>query len=64
MVSGQRLCRDIPAFYEFLTAPAVKVLDKWFECELPKATLATDACIGAMTSPYIAGSGWVVMGVP
>ena len=56
-VSGQRLGRDIPAFYEFLTAPAAKVLDKWFESEPLKATLATDACIGAMTSPYIGGSG-------
>ncbi len=47
------------AFYELMTAPASKVLDKWFESEPLKATLATDACIGAMTSPKCPGSGYV-----
>lgn len=34
-----------------------QVLDQWFESEPLKATLATDAVIGAMTSPHIPGSG-------
>ena len=33
------------------------ILDRWFESEPIKATLATDAVIGAMTSPRKPGSG-------
>ena len=33
------------------------VLDRWFESEPLKATLATDAVIGAMNSPKRTGSG-------
>lgn len=36
---------------------ALQVLDLWFESEPLKATLATDAVIGAMTSPHTPGSG-------
>ena len=46
-------------FYELMTSPASKFLDKWFESEPLKATLATDSVIGAMTSPQLPGSGWV-----
>ena len=56
---GKRLGKETPAFLEFMTAPASKILDKWFESEPLKATLATDATIGAMTSPYNAESGYV-----
>ena len=42
---------DAHLFYEMMTAPTTKILDKWFESEPLKATLATDACIGAMISP-------------
>ena len=45
------------SFYELLVAPAEKVLSKWFESEPLKATLGTDATIGAMTSPKLPGSG-------
>jgi hypothetical protein len=34
-------------FYELLTAPASHILDRWFESDILKATLATDAVIGA-----------------
>ncbi len=44
------------AFYELMTAPTTKILDKWFESEPLKATLATDACIGAMISPSMPGT--------
>ncbi|XP_064230062.1 pyridine nucleotide-disulfide oxidoreductase domain-containing protein 2 isoform X4 [Aotus nancymaae] len=40
---------------------AVQVLDQWFESEPLKATLATDAVIGAMTSPRTPGSGYVLL---
>ena len=37
----------------------LKILDKWFESEPLKATLATDSVIGAMISPKTPGSGYV-----
>jgi phytoene dehydrogenase-like protein len=45
------LGKDANQFYEMMTAPTTKILNKWFESEPLKATLATDACIGAMISP-------------
>ena len=38
-------------FHEMMTAPAERILSRWFESEPLKSTLATDAIIGAMTSP-------------
>lgn len=35
-----------------------QILNRWFESEPLIATLATDAVIGAMTSPNNPGSGW------
>ncbi|KAL4231243.1 Pyridine nucleotide-disulfide oxidoreductase domain-containing protein 2 [Mactra antiquata] len=55
------LGKDSVAFYELMTAPATKILDKWFESEPLKATLATDAVIGAMISPETPGSGYVLL---
>ena len=49
------------AFYELMTAPTTKILEKWFESEPLKATLATDSCIGAMISPNTPGSGYVLL---
>jgi phytoene dehydrogenase-like protein len=48
---------DIPAVYEFLTAPASSILNHWFESEPLKGTLITDAVIGMMTGPDTPGSG-------
>lgn len=36
-----------------------QILNRWFESEPLKATLATDGVIGAMISPSNPGSGWV-----
>ena len=81
-----KLGKNIPDFYEIVTAPIMKVcvfdkllrdsethrwrskpfllsrllgqiLNRWFESEPLRATLATDAVIGAMTSPSNPGSG-------
>ncbi len=49
--AGQKLGNEAHLFYEMMTAPTTKILNKWFESEPLKATLATDACIGAMISP-------------
>lgn len=58
---GLKLGRNIPDFYNLVTAPAMKILNQWFESEPLKATLATDAVIGAMTSPSNPGSGYVLL---
>ncbi|XP_029030879.1 pyridine nucleotide-disulfide oxidoreductase domain-containing protein 2 [Betta splendens] len=58
---GLKLGKNIPDFYEIITAPIMKILNQWFESEPLKATLATDAVIGAMTSPNNPGSGYVLL---
>jgi phytoene dehydrogenase-like protein len=45
---------------ELLTGPARAILDRWFESAELKATLATDAIIGAMASPSTPGTGYVL----
>ncbi len=45
---------------EILTGPARTILDRWFESEALKATLATDAIIGAMASPSMPGTAYVL----
>jgi phytoene dehydrogenase-like protein len=47
--------------YQLLTSPASKVLDKWFESDIIKATLATDGLIGAMLGPYDSGTGYILL---
>ena len=46
---------------EIMTGAAAPVLDRWFENESLKATLATDAIIGAFVSPTMAGSAYVLL---
>ena len=53
--------RELPDFTEFITSPASKWLSKWFESEPLKGTLATDAVIGAMSSPHSLGSSYVLL---
>jgi phytoene dehydrogenase-like protein len=45
---------------EILTGPARTILDRWFESEELKGTLATDAIIGAMASPSMPGTAYVL----
>ncbi|XP_042288666.1 pyridine nucleotide-disulfide oxidoreductase domain-containing protein 2 [Thunnus maccoyii] len=58
---GLKLGGNIPDLYEIITAPIMKILNRWFESEPLRATLATDAVIGAMTSPHNPGSGYVLL---
>ncbi|XP_027189510.1 uncharacterized protein [Cicer arietinum] len=46
---------------ELLLSPTSKVLDKWFESTLLKATLAGDAIIGSMMNINTPGSGYVLL---
>lgn len=53
--------RSLPWFYELFTGNAQQILDRWFESEILKTTLACDAVIGAMLSPKQAGSSYVLL---
>lgn len=45
---------------EILTGAANPILDRWFESEELKATLATDAIIGAFATPSMPGTAYVL----
>ncbi len=45
---------------EILSGAARPILDRWFESEELKGTLATDAIIGAMASPSMPGTAYVL----
>ena len=55
-----KLGRDGPAVVEMFTGAARSVLDRWFESEQLKVTLATDAIIGVMASPSMPGTAYVL----
>jgi phytoene dehydrogenase-like protein len=59
--SFSRLGAAAPDAVEILTGAAGDVLDRWFESDQLKATLATDAIIGAMASPSMPGTGYVLL---
>jgi phytoene dehydrogenase-like protein len=58
--SFQKLGTGLSEAMEVLTAAARPILDRWFESEQLKATLATDAIIGAMASPSMPGTAYVL----
>ncbi|KAA8531883.1 hypothetical protein F0562_006400 [Nyssa sinensis] len=53
--------KDMVDFMELILSPTAKVLNKWFETDVLKATLAGDAIIGNMASIYTPGSGYVLL---
>ena len=68
MRKGWRLYRalramgdQIPEGIELLTAAARPILERWFETEVLKATLATDAIIGAFASISQPGTAYVLL---
>jgi phytoene dehydrogenase-like protein len=52
---------DLPPAVELLTGAARPILDRWFESDVLKATLATDAIIGAFVSISSPGSAYVLL---
>jgi phytoene dehydrogenase-like protein len=52
---------DLPPAVELLTGAARPILDHWFESDTLKATLATDAIIGAFLSISSPGSAYVLL---
>lgn len=55
------LGRDVPAAIELLTGAARPILERWFESDVLRATLATDAIIGSAGSISEAGSAYVLL---
>jgi phytoene dehydrogenase-like protein len=56
----RRLGKDGAAAVEILTGAARTILDRWFESDEVKATLATDAIIGAFAAPSMPGTAYVL----
>lgn len=56
----QKLGPRIGEAVEILTGAARPILDRWFESEELKATLATDAIIGAFAPPSMPGTAYVL----
>lgn len=56
----RQLGRDAATAIEILTGAARPILDRWFESDELKVTLATDAIIGAFASPSTPGTAYVL----
>lgn len=52
---------DLPAAIELLTGAARPILERWFEADVLRATLATDAVIGAFSSISSPGTAYVLL---
>ena len=55
------LGEEIPEAIELLSGAARPILERWFESEVLRATLATDAIIGAFESISAASTGYVLL---
>ena len=55
------LGKDFEFASELMTGAATPVLNEYFESDILKATLATDAIIGAMVAPSSKGSAYVLL---
>ncbi|MBC5825795.1 MAG: NAD(P)/FAD-dependent oxidoreductase [Candidatus Eremiobacteraeota bacterium] len=56
----QKLGLGMGEAIEVLTGPARPILDRWFESQELKATLGTDAIIGAFAAPSTPGTAYVL----
>ncbi len=52
---------QLPSAIELLTGAARPILERWFEAEVLRATLATDAIIGAFASVSAPGTAYVLL---
>ena len=53
--------QDFEFACELMTGAATSILNQYFESDILKATLATDAIIGAMAAPSTKGSAYVLL---
>src|SRR5438876_6184670 len=56
----RKLKSDAKQAVEILTGAANPILDRWFESEEVKTTISTDAIIGAMATPSMPGTAYVL----
>jgi phytoene dehydrogenase-like protein len=61
MNATKALGADLPEAVELLTGAARPILERWFESDVLRATLATDAIIGAFAPPSAPGSAYVLL---
>ncbi len=59
--SMSALGSDLPDAIELLTGAARPILERWFESEILRTTLATDAIIGAFASISSPGTAYVLL---
>jgi phytoene dehydrogenase-like protein len=57
----KKLGNDLPEALEILTGSARTILDRWFESDVLKATLATDAIIGTFQPISAPGTAYVLL---
>ena len=57
----KKLAGDLPEAIELMTGAARPILDRWFESDVLKASLATDAIIGAFASISAPGTAYVLL---
>jgi len=58
--NARKLGKHAAEAVEVLTGAARPILDRWFESEQLKVTLATDAVIGAFAAPSMPGTAYVL----
>ncbi|MEW6161159.1 MAG: NAD(P)/FAD-dependent oxidoreductase [Verrucomicrobiota bacterium] len=56
----RKLGREGQQAIEILTGAANPILDRWFESEVVKTTISTDAIIGAFATPSMPGTAYVL----
>lgn len=56
-----RLEADLPAAIELVIGAARPILERWFQAEVLRATLATDAIIGAFAPPSSPGTAYILL---
>ena len=56
-----QLGADLPDAVELLVGAARPILERWFQSEILRTTLATDAVIGAFASPSYPGTAYVLL---
>ena len=61
MNAAKALGPDLPEAVELMSGAARPILERWFESDALRASLATDAIIGAFAPPSAPGSAYVLL---
>ncbi len=60
-MKNRKLLKSLTGLMDFASLSAKDLLDRWFESEELKATLATDGIIGSFASPSTPGTAYVLL---